>query len=116
MEVTPRSVTVHSISLLDFEQASPTSTQPSAGLTQATILVSCGKGTYIRSIARDVGMALNCGAHLSGLRRLASGRFTTRECVKIEELQAAVAVMGRIISQKAITGPTAVCQTTAWTP
>jgi tRNA pseudouridine55 synthase len=94
VEVIPRSVTVHSICLLDFEQASLSSTQPGTGLAQATILVSCGKGTYIRSIARDVGMALDCGAHLSALRRLASGRFTTRECVKMEDLQVAVAERG----------------------
>jgi len=78
----------------DAQHAVAPSTGPVAWPAQATILVSCGKGTYIRSIARDVGMSLDCGAHLSGLRRLASGRFTTRDCVKMEELQLAVAERG----------------------
>ncbi len=51
----------------------------------------CGPGTYIRSIARDIGEMLGCGAHLSVLRRTAVGDFTTRDAITLEALPAAVA-------------------------
>ena len=50
--------------------------------------VTCGSGTYIRSIARDLGEALGCGAHLTSLRRTATGNFTETQCVTIEALEA----------------------------
>ncbi len=43
--------------------------------------VTCSKGTYIRSLAHDIGQHLGCGAHLSGLRRLRSGQFRIEECI-----------------------------------
>ncbi len=42
----------------------------------ATLRITCGKGTYIRSLARDLGLALNTGGHLASLRRTAVGNFT----------------------------------------
>ncbi len=54
------------------------------------IEVQCGPGTYIRSIARDVGETLGCGAHLSALRRTAVGEFTMRDAITLEALPAAV--------------------------
>lgn len=45
------------------------------------IVVDCSKGTYIRSLAHDIGIALGCGAHLSSLQRLRSGAFTLEECI-----------------------------------
>lgn len=50
--------------------------------------VSCSKGTYIRSLARDIGASLGCGAHLSGLRRTASAPFDIRDAVELESLEA----------------------------
>jgi tRNA pseudouridine55 synthase len=50
------------------------------------ILVTCGKGTYIRSLARDLGEVLGCGAHLSALRRLASGPYAIEQAVPLDEL------------------------------
>lgn len=47
--------------------------------------VSCTKGTYIRSLAHDLGQKLACGAHLSRLRRLGSGRFDVAEAVPLDE-------------------------------
>jgi len=41
-----------------------------------SLRIHCGPGTYVRSIARDIGVALGCGAHLSSLRRLAGGSFS----------------------------------------
>lgn len=49
--------------------------------------IDCSKGTYIRSIARDLGYALNSGAHLTQLRRLASGNFNINNAITIEELE-----------------------------
>lgn len=54
------------------------------------IQVRCGPGTYIRSIARDIGETLGCGAHLSRLRRTSVGEFSLRDAVTLEDLSAAV--------------------------
>jgi tRNA pseudouridine55 synthase len=51
------------------------------------IRVACSKGTYIRVLAEDIGEALGCGAHLSALRRTASGRFRIEQAVALESLQ-----------------------------
>ena len=45
------------------------------------ILVDCSKGTYVRSLAHDIGQVLGCGAHLSTLTRTRSGTFTLAECI-----------------------------------
>jgi tRNA pseudouridine55 synthase len=45
------------------------------------IIVDCSKGTYIRTLAHDIGKVLGCGAHLSELIRLRSGSFTIDECI-----------------------------------
>ncbi len=50
--------------------------------------VRCSGGTYVRSIAHDLGQALGCGAHLQELRRLASGEFTVAGARTVAELQA----------------------------
>jgi tRNA pseudouridine55 synthase len=48
--------------------------------------IACSKGTYIRSIAYDLGQILGCGAHLTNLRRTRSGQFTLEHCIREEEL------------------------------
>ena len=50
--------------------------------------VRCGAGMYVRSLARDVGRAIGCGAHLASLRRTGSGPFHVREAVPVETLGA----------------------------
>lgn len=62
---------------------------PAAGPPEVTFTVRCGKGTYIRSIARDLGEALGVGAHLSALRRLRVGRFEVAQAVPLAELTSA---------------------------
>lgn len=52
----------------------------------ATLEIRCSKGTYIRSLARDLGEFLKCGAFLSGLRRLQSGNFKISQAVSLEEI------------------------------
>lgn len=52
------------------------------------VTVTCGKGTYVRSLAEDIGARLGCGAHLAGLRRLASGSFRLVDAVTLPALEA----------------------------
>jgi tRNA pseudouridine55 synthase len=65
----PRQVTIHELAMTDY-------TWP-----QARLFVRCSKGTYIRSLAHDLGVVLGCGAHLSALRRIRSGPFDLAEAV-----------------------------------
>lgn len=60
-----------------------------------TLDVRCGKGTYIRSIARDLGAALGCGAHLAALRRVAVGSLTIDDAVPLATLSEAPALPDR---------------------
>jgi tRNA pseudouridine55 synthase len=55
-----------------------------------TLEVECSKGTYIRSLAYDLGERLGCGAHLGGLVRLRSGPFRLEESLTLEELAQAL--------------------------
>lgn len=55
----------------------------------ARLLIVCGSGTYVRSIARDLGRALGSAAHLAGLRRLAIGALDIADAIGIEALRAA---------------------------
>lgn len=50
--------------------------------------VHCSAGTYIRSLAHDLGQALGCGAHLAGLRRTASGHFTLAQAHTLDDVRA----------------------------
>ncbi|WP_373532739.1 tRNA pseudouridine(55) synthase TruB [Vampirovibrio sp.] len=52
-----------------------------------TVDVQCGSGTYIRSLARDIGEALGCGAYMSGLVRTEHGLFSVKDSVDLEALQ-----------------------------
>ena len=54
---------------------------------QLRLTVTCSKGTYIRSLAEDIGTRLGCGAHLAGLRRLASGAFRLADAVTLAVLE-----------------------------
>ena len=47
--------------------------------------LACTKGTYVRSIAHDLGQKLGCGAHLATLRRMTSGKFDVAQAVEFEE-------------------------------
>ena len=60
-------------------------------LPDIEIDIHCGKGTYVRSLAHDLGEALGCGAHLTALTRTASGPFTLDESHTLDELGAAFA-------------------------
>ncbi len=77
VERAARSVTVHSLDLLKYN--SP----------HATLDILCSKGTYIRSLARDLGDKLECGAYLSGLRRSAIGDYSVDEALSLEQINEA---------------------------
>ncbi len=70
-----RQVNIHHLELLDWH--SPV----------VTIEVVCGKGTYIRSLAHDLGQALGCGAHLKSLIRLRCGLFDIKDAVSLPQLE-----------------------------
>ena len=55
------------------------------GLPEAVIRIVCSKGTYIRAFARDLGEALNSGAHLSSLVRSRSGDYSLDQCLSMEQ-------------------------------
>ena len=59
-----------------------------AASKQATIRVVCGKGTYIRSLARDIGEALQSGAYLTSLCRTRVGSVRIEECISIDDFSA----------------------------
>ncbi len=71
-----RHITIHSIAIIDWQYA------------ELTIDVRCSKGTYIRTLAEDIGEALGCGAHLSALRRTGSGPLTLDGAFTLEKLAA----------------------------
>ncbi|MHC1785150.1 MAG: tRNA pseudouridine(55) synthase TruB [Anaerolineaceae bacterium] len=77
VELLPRKIQVYNLELLEW--APP----------EAVIDVYCSSGTYVRSLAHDLGEKLGCGAHLVGLRRTKSGRFTLRDAVPLRKLREA---------------------------
>jgi tRNA pseudouridine55 synthase len=74
----PRSVVIHALQLALAEQA---------GSAALTMRVRCSKGTYIRTLAQDIGEALGCGAHLTHLRRTETGGFRLEDCITLEALE-----------------------------
>lgn len=77
VELEPRKITVHHLEVLEW-------TPP-----EVVIDVHCSSGTYVRSLANDLGIKLGCGAYLVGLRRTKSGRFSLRDSVPLRKLQEA---------------------------
>ncbi len=58
--------------------------------TAINIIATVSKGTYIRTLAEDIGEALRCGAHLTALRRIATGGFDVAQCVSLDALESSV--------------------------
>ena len=75
VERDPKRVTIERLELTHFE--SP----------DAEISVLCGPGTYVRTLAADVGEHLGCGAHLKSLRRVRSGPFTSQDASTVDQLE-----------------------------
>jgi len=76
VERAARAVTLHGIDIIDWQDET------------LELDVRCSKGTYIRTLAEDIGEALGCGAHLIALRRTASGPMRLGEAVTLEQLAA----------------------------
>jgi len=75
VDLAPRKITVHHLEVLEW--APP----------EVVVDVHCSSGTYVRSLANDMGNALGCGGYLVGLRRTKSGRFSLRDATPLRKLQ-----------------------------
>jgi tRNA pseudouridine55 synthase len=101
LKLAPRAVRIDSIELTSWQWP------------VARLVVHCGKGTYIRSLARDLGEAMGTGGYISQLRRLAVGPFTVDKAIARDDWEqdklraallgreAAVAALPRIVLQVA---------------
>jgi len=74
VERKPRTVTIHGLELLDF-----------TGQT-AKLRVACSKGTYIRTLCKDIGESLGCGGCMESLRRVRAGAYTIDEAIPLQKL------------------------------
>ncbi len=79
LELPKRNITIYAIELLDYTD------------NCLIIKVACSKGTYIRSLAHDLGQQLGCGAYLSNLRRNSVGKLSVNNALTISEIENAVA-------------------------
>jgi tRNA pseudouridine55 synthase len=75
VEREPRFIRVAAFDLLSFARP------------KLTFDLHCTKGTYVRTIAHDLGQKLGCGAHLSALRRTGSGQFKIAQCLPLDEIE-----------------------------
>ena len=73
----PRTVHIHELTVVDWNPP------------DVVLDIACSKGTYIRSLAHDLGEALGCGAHLAGLTRTMSGRFRLEDANSLEAMASA---------------------------
>ena len=76
VEIQPRQVTIEKLELKNFNEEKQT----------AELLIACSKGTYIRSIAHDLGQSVNCGGHLIKLIRTKAGSFTVEKSVPLDNI------------------------------
>lgn len=74
VDLAPRLINVYSLELIEWNPP------------EAVVDVHCSSGTYVRSLAYDLGELLGCGAYLTGLRRTKSGQFTLRDAISLRKL------------------------------
>jgi tRNA pseudouridine55 synthase len=79
VEREPRTIHIHALDLLSF------------GLPEFEMQVHCSKGTYVRTLAEDIGKQLGCGAHVVGLRRTGVGPYDDQSMLSLEQIQSAFA-------------------------
>jgi tRNA pseudouridine55 synthase len=77
-ELAPRPVRIDAIDVLGYEWP------------RLSLDIRCGKGTYVRSIARELGEALGTGGHCASIRRTAVGRWTASHAAAVDALPAAI--------------------------
>ncbi len=78
VELEPREVTIYKLAILDYNPP------------DLMLDIECSAGTYIRSIANDLGEQLSTGAHLANLRRTKAGPFTLDDCIPLTQLEMAI--------------------------
>lgn len=88
IEIKPRKVTISKIELKEFDKTSQS----------AKITVACSKGTYIRSIAYDLGAKLGCGGYLTALERTQAGKFQVNTAIKLEDLTEVSQIIENLIN------------------
>lgn len=88
IEIKPRKVTISKIELKEFDKTSQS----------AKITVACSKGTYIRSIAYDLGAKLGCGGYLTALERTKAGKFQVNTAIKLEDLTEVSQIVENLIN------------------
>ena len=76
VERQPRPITIHRLELVEFDGV------------QAKIVVECSKGTYIRTLCKDIGESLGCGGCMASLRRVQAGEYTIADSIPLEKLLA----------------------------
>ncbi len=94
----PRRVRVHALELSAFEPARE-------GLALARLVVRCGKGTYVRTLAADLGRALGVPAHLAALRRIEAGPFMVAAAIPLAEAEALAAAGGPVALRARLVPP-----------
>ena len=87
VKIEPRKVVINKLELINFDEDSQV----------AELLIECSKGTYIRSIANDIGEALNCYGHLIKLLRIKAGKFEIENSIKLEDLESISDVENKLI-------------------
>lgn len=76
VEIKPRGVNIYKLELISFDEENQV----------LKLLIECSKGTYIRSIAHDLGEALGCYGHLINLVRIKAGNFEVESSIKLDEI------------------------------
>lgn len=88
VEIKPRKVCIQKLEILSFDEIKQ----------QAELYIECSKGTYIRSIANDLGLALQTYGYLTKLVRVKAGKFTLRESVELNQLNTKEECLAHLIS------------------
>ena len=88
VEIKPRKVCIQKLEILSFDEIKQ----------QAELYIECSKGTYIRSIANDLGLALQAYGYLTKLVRVKAGKFTLRESIELNKLNSKEECFAHLIS------------------
>lgn len=88
VEIKPRKVFISKLDLLDFDVEKQS----------AKLLIACSKGTYIRSIAYDLGKMLGCGGYLTALERTKAGKFVVETAVSLDDLSELSEVVNHLVN------------------
>lgn len=88
VEIKPRKVFISKIELVNFDEEKQ----------EAKVVVGCSKGTYIRSIAYDMGQKLNCGGYLTALERTKAGMFNKEQSIPLDDFKELSDVVNNLVN------------------